>query len=91
MNINKQLAQDAANSIYGASMGRRSFYYLTQGAKVYCQRVTIDSQGYDRGGAYWGIGQQLYCVFQPEGDLRVFVRADSNKQAKDQVMGEFNK
>ena len=88
MNINKQLALDAASSIYGASMGRGSFYYLTQDKKVYCQRVTIDSQGYDRGGAYWGIGKPLYCVFQPEGDLRVFVRADSNKQAKEQVMGD---
>ena len=89
MNINKQLAKDAASCTRGAPMGRRSCYYLTNGEKVYCQRVSIDSQGYDRGGAYWGIGQPLYCVFQPDGDLRVFVRADSNKQAKDHVMGEI--
>lgn len=34
--------------------------------KVYNRRVTLDKHGYDKGGAYWGVG----------GELRVFFTKD---------------
>ena len=88
MNINKHLAETSKPHPYGAPMGRRSYYQITEGERVHCQRVLIDSQGYDRGGHYWGSGEPLYFVFQPCGDLRVFIRASSNKAAKLQVLAD---
>ncbi len=39
-------------------------------------RVRINSQGYDDGGAYWGIGNPLFCATDGR-DYRMFTRADS--------------
>ena len=88
MNINKHLAESLKPHYYGAPMGRPSYYAITEGERVHCQRVSIDSQGYDRGGHYWGLGDPLYCVFQPHGDLRVFIREKSNTVAKLQVLAD---
>lgn len=40
-----------AYSRYGADMGRRSATLL---GKLKLQKIAINSQGYDQGGAYWG-------------------------------------
>lgn len=68
------------NGQYGAPMGRRESP-LGQGARsVRVFRVNIDSGGYDDGGAYWGIGNPLYCAQCDEGGRR-FVRAKSRFHA----------
>jgi len=52
---------DRVDTKYGAPMGRSSVGEKpTDGTKVFDCRVPMDSDGcYDRGGAYWGIGNQL--------------------------------
>jgi hypothetical protein len=70
-------------------MGRRD---QQQGSaeRLHLQRVSI-SQGYDTGGAYWGLGEQLWCAFSPDSTentepVRVFVRAGSREKAKELVL-----
>lgn len=76
--MGKQFAK--VNCGYGAPMGR-SESPLGQGLRsVRVFRVRINSGGYDDGGAYWGIGQPLYCAVCDEGG-RQFVRANSRLAA----------
>lgn len=49
------------SSIYGAPMGRTS-YGTAPAAKVRLFRFRLDAGGYDKGGAYWGIGSPIYCA-----------------------------
>ena len=48
-------------SSYGALMGRTS-YGTTPAAKVRLFAFRLDSGGYDKGGAYWGVGAAMYCA-----------------------------
>lgn len=49
------------NSKYGAPMGRpNSGHGAEPTTKFEVKLVPINSGGYDRGGAYWGIGRPLY-------------------------------
>jgi hypothetical protein len=55
-----------AKCTYGAPMGRGNFwepsvYEIThkEGDVI----IPINSQGYDAGGAYWGIGETLRCRY----------------------------
>lgn len=84
MNI-KQFIPDC-NCKYGAPMGRRTWGVLEhdEEMKLYLFHVPLDSGGYDRGGAYWGSGQKLYCATdKPSDDCTYyqFVRANSRKEA----------
>ena len=49
--------------------------------KLQLQRLPLDSQGYDAGGAYWGIGQPLYVAHE-NGEARLFVRGATREAAK---------
>lgn len=60
---------------YGAPMGRASdnlsaLVIEPRDPPMTLQRVRLNSGGYDRGGAYWGIGQPLYwwSITITEGD-----------------------
>ena len=50
------------NCRYGAPMGRGQWHdeLPTAPLKFRLSRVRINSGGYDRGGAYWGLGAPLY-------------------------------
>ena len=65
----------------GAPMGR--FEYgdsKIQGkATVRLFQVHLDNGGYDNGGAYWGIGPQLWCALADE--YRRFTRAATRREA----------
>lgn len=67
---------------FGAPMGRRGYGSANETSKVRVFKVNLDTQGYDDGGAYWGVnlpGSVLYCA---EGeDYRRFVRALSRSEA----------
>lgn len=77
------------SSRYGAPMGRRSFPYLaTEAGRLHLQRVPINSGGYDRGGAYWGLGAPLWCVMDQDGNTQYF-RAASRDAAKAQILAEW--
>jgi hypothetical protein len=81
VNINTQLHKEKAFDQYGSSMGRKE--YLPEVAtRLHLQRVVLDAGGYDRGGAYFGLGQPLYCAFDDEGAVRMYVRAPDRKFAK---------
>ena len=71
------------NSIYGAPMGRSEFGRPNDygHSSLYLYHVPLDSGGYDEGGAYWGLGQRLYCAECDEGEYREFIRADTRSKA----------
>lgn len=74
-------------SQYGAQMGRRSELPHTTTSKCFIRRVKLDSGGYDKGGAYWGLEfkakDKLWMVEAVEGEhegLRKYLRrADRNE------------
>lgn len=68
------------NCQYGAPMGRRESKLGEAPRSVSVFRVRLDRGGYDDGGAYWGIGQPLFCAQCDEGG-RQFVRAHSRFHA----------
>ena len=71
---------------YGAPLGRRSTPILdTDAGRISLQKIPLDTGGYDRGGAYWGIGQPLYCAQDQNGDTMYF-RAWSRDSAKHHVL-----
>lgn len=80
-----------AASKYGADMGQPSSFGLVAPnmAKLSLQRVHINSQGYDRGGAYWGIGQPLYWCGSHDGKVDMFLRARDREHAKAKVRTEL--
>jgi len=81
----KQFAE--VNSQYGAPMGRAEYNQPpTKARKVRLYMVTLDRGGYDDGGAYWGIGEQLWCAEAREDSTgkehyRAFVRAPNRRTA----------
>ena len=66
------------SSRYGAPLGRREDGHLETRVKRFVRlfRVRINSGGYDDGGAYWGIGEPLFCAIDGDGN-RKFTRAPS--------------
>lgn len=48
---------------YGAPMGRCSIGEKPIKGTIYTYEIPIDFQGYDRGGAYWGLGSPLFVEF----------------------------
>lgn len=70
------------SSRYGAPMGRQADGFIeTDLARfVRLYRVRLDSGGYDDGGAYWGLGEPLWCAEDEDGN-RQFTRASSRNRA----------
>lgn len=71
---------------YGAPMGRSSYGSIPEcfPRSVRLFRVNLDSQGYDDGGAYWGIGQPLWCAIGEHDtwcQSRAFTRAGSREES----------
>lgn len=75
---------------YGAPVGRYTGpdFLDTSAGKVYLRRVPLDQGGYDKGGAYWGIGQPLWEVLDQDGNGTIF-RAGSRDKAKALVQENF--
>ena len=49
---------------------------------LYLCKVPINSGGYDQGGAYWGLGEQLWCAWSETQDFIYYLRAGSQAKAK---------
>src|SRR5690606_19725422 len=84
------------SSMYGAPMGRRSFRPEGEPeGKIRIHYVTIDSGGYDNGGAYWGIrqmGQRLYRVLGETLDgepIEMFRDAKCRAEVKEYVLDHY--
>lgn len=61
---------------------------------THVERVPINSQGYDPGGAYWGTGQPLYVAWEhddtkEEYQREIFVRAADREEARAAVTATF--
>ena len=93
-NINSQLAREIAYKQYGAHMGRyQDLPEHGEVTKLYLQQVTIDRGGYDRGGAYWGLGPRLYCAhgYTAAGDqVRIYARGKDRDHAKQNLRDCFD-
>ena len=76
------------HSPYGAPMGRRGSTDLDTSAPLALHRVPVNSQGYDSGGAYWGVGAPLYEVIDQDGE-GFFVRAANRADAKALVRNQY--
>lgn len=76
------------SSPYGAPMGRRGATDLDTSAPLALHRVPVNSQGYDRGGAYWGVGAPLYEVLDRGGE-GFFLRAENRADAKALVINQY--
>ncbi|HFL6170873.1 TPA: hypothetical protein ACG4NJ_002217 [Pseudomonas aeruginosa] len=88
------------SSRYGAPMGRRDDRGDTDAPyKFRLFRVRLDSGGYDDGGAYWGLGQPLYCAdAEPVWDASIemecdgalqFLRARDREAAKAEILAQY--
>lgn len=64
------------NSQYGAPMGRRNLDLEGKvgDVKMYLEVVPLDSGGYDRGGAYWGLRMPINYVRADGAVVRVTPR-----------------
>lgn len=83
---------------YGAPMGRASHNsYTDQHGRTFeltvskdappmrLVRCPLDSGGYDRGGAYWGIPSNLYYYEAHLTDINGYVRGNTRELAKEQI------
>lgn len=72
--------------IRGADMGRSNVYpdELSKDTRYFLKRSDWVDGCYDIGGAYWGHGIDIYCGWNRE-DLRVYVRATSRRNAREQI------
>ena len=48
---------------------------------LFVEKVKIDSQGYDIGGAYWGVGRSLYVVYTADYDFTLYIDCKNKKEA----------
>ncbi len=77
------------SSRYGAPMGRYTGNPEPDAqGKFSLRRVSLDSGGYDSGGAYWGHGEPLYWYCSADGTAEGFLRAWSRDEAKAAVLEE---
>lgn len=80
--MNRQFEHVSAR--YGAPMGRPTAPDLdTTRGTVRLFAVRLDSDGYDDGGAYWGLrryGERLWCAMDRDGDMQ-FTDATTREQA----------
>lgn len=75
-----------ACGVRGAQMGRQDCYGDgVSNVKLHLEKVPMDLSGcYDPGGAYWGIGTQLYVAYGEDANkvVEIFCRASSREVAK---------
>lgn len=80
-----------ANSVYGASFGRSNIFPFKKiTSKIHIEKIRLDGGGYDTGGAYWGIGNPLYCAWtNDEDELFVFMRATDRVYVKSAILKKY--
>jgi hypothetical protein len=78
--------EDKVDCKFGAPMGRRSDIDLF--GKVHLQHVKFYDGCYDKGGAYWGSPENLYCAWNDENTF--YLRANSREHAKQLILHMFD-
>ena len=73
-------------SPFGAPFGRihGRVSLPTKGERLTLKRIRINRQGYDPGGAYWGVGLRLYAWTAGDGNWS-YLRARDRESAKAQI------
>ena len=61
-----KLVIDKTDGRYGAPMGRGNVNECTEAGRTFDRTVTLDGQGYDQGGAYWGTGRELRVTYNED-------------------------
>lgn len=63
---------------------------VASGVKFRVTRWHVDSQGYDSGGSYWGVGAPLFQVEASDGNyLWFYARARDKAALKNKLRAEF--
>jgi hypothetical protein len=75
--------QISCSSRRGAPMGRPDQGSLDEvpSKSVYLSPAPIDCDGYDKGGAYWGLGPTLYVAYTSDHSFVRWVRAMDRRDA----------
>lgn len=89
--LNILLPSTAGVSRHGAPMGRANRGGNATGnvGPFWLQAMPIDNYGYDRGGAYWGIGQTLYGYLSADMTVSGFYRAADRKAAVEELKRRY--
>lgn len=68
---------------YGAPMGRLTRYRVVDDwdGLVHLVHIPLDRGGYDKGGAYWGLGGRIYA-WGINNDAIEYLRANDRNDAK---------
>ena len=82
----KPFERDVASRA-GAPMGRQSDPVEDFSGPVHLERVPMVDGDYDAGGAYWGGGKPVYCVWDDEGHASYFRARDSNEARRELPAG----
>ncbi len=69
----------------GAPMGRVSDLPEDTTEKLYLRRMRLYDGCYDKGGAYWGAPDTMWCAWDSDGRA-LYVRAHSRGAAKAKVL-----
>lgn len=69
------------SSKYGAPMGRCDHAHPGNEYKVYVHQIPVNAGGYDKGGAYWGLGAPLFRAISADGEFVRYLRARDRAQA----------
>jgi hypothetical protein len=88
------------NCRYGAPMGRGQWHSEApeEPIRFHLSRVRLNDGGYDRGGAYWGIGAPLYQASSDNAKrddgtidygVEFYLRAYDRDEAKDKVRAKY--
>lgn len=88
MNINKLLRDSPVSCKYGAPMGARN-NWADDDTPLCLQRVYL-SQGYSPDGTYWGYPNNMYCAFNPDFSTRIFIRANSRRDAVAKLSADYD-
>lgn len=72
-----------------SSKSRASDQASTPTAKLDFQRIRVNAEGYDRGGAYWGAGPDVFIASTPDGAEQVTIRAANLIEARAKAAKEL--
>lgn len=92
-NINEMLKLEPVITNLDTPIGRVNETLKGNSDKLYLQKVKLNNVKYDSGGACWGFHENyqsnVYCAFNPEGTIKLFVWAGSRKEAKKRLYTVF--
>lgn len=82
---------DGQRVCIGANMGRCDVIpdevNQAKKLKLHLRRIELVDGGYDAGGAYWGIGNPLFCAWDDQVEL--YLRETNREEAKKSVLEDF--